>query len=166
MMSMLYVSAVIGLMSSVLEIKIVTRFKFLMKIYKDGFLGIPGSFFDLVGSFLLSGLIGAGAGGTIIGMMSGVIGVFSSMLFWSIKRQLNENGFTWAKFKTDVAEFTSTLQEHKENLLSLLRGVKALFILIAKIIWAPFAAIIWAMNAWNNFKQKATSISSSVKQAA
>lgn len=138
---LLTMGVIIALVSTFVEIKLVHGAKWLDTLYTKGMLGIDGIWFNTIGSFALSWLIGImfGATGTTV-LLGGMFSTAMSQAWFMAENKLKENGYTWETFR-------ATYSEKIGDFVQLMRDFGKVIIFTLRVItfpiWGTRAAILW-----------------------
>lgn len=143
---LLTMGVIIGLSSTLAEIKLVSSIKFVDKAYTNGALGVPGEVWNFIGSFLLAALMGMvfGANGVVI-MLGGAVGTATSAGYFWAKRVLNAQGWDWPRFK-------ASSETGVQQALYWGAQIWRVIVFLVKVITAPFRAADWVKRSIDNTK--------------
>lgn len=139
----------IGIASTYLEVKLVNSWAWLRKVYRDGFMGIPGVWVNNAMSFLLGAIIGAGAGG-VIALMGGLFGLVLSNMYFSVSDKLNAAGIN----KSAVEARLDTAKQWGLDNKSHFQNLAKTLMLVVKIIGLPFMLLAKANSVAHASKDK------------
>lgn len=146
---------ILALASTWTEIKIVSKSPLIDRLYTKGFWRIDGIWFNTVGSFGLSALLGLlfAADGLVV-FFAGALSTGLSQAYFSAKSYLNSEGWTWPRAKSVMLEHRDSLMAAREQIINYAKLLLRAAIFTIKVITAPFRAIDWCIKKKNSLKER------------
>lgn len=146
---LLTAAILIAISSTMMEITLVHKMGWLDKLYTHGALGLDGAIWNVIGSILLSVMLGSvfAADGVTVLLGSALSG-FMSDIYFRIERILRANGIT-------IPRVRSELEQYKDQAIYWGSMLWKVLVISVKVItfpfWGPARIKNWFSSLPSNF---------------